>query len=636
MSNGRRLEHVRRTLFGDSMGLGLFLGALCWFALTWQVGFFITDSYAVANTLVNVASGHLYIEQIEYSLTLGSSQPGLHIHDGRVFGRNYGAVYLALPLYLLLEGLSAVADLRVVASGGLSLAILGCAHQIGVVLERRKQATIVGSVLGAAVFLLSLSSATVLAPRWAGLLALQLMTALAGAAIGVVLYRLFRSMDGRRVGMAVGLTAVVASPVGFWATVPKRHVLTAALATVTVACFYVSRADNRRVSRQARASAYVAAGFAAAVHAGEGAVLLGLLVPLDLATAPSNSRRDLAVVAGGLLAGLTPFLLTNALISGNPLLAPRWLESFNGGTIGPGGTVQTAVSATVTTAGPATQFASATLAPVAGSIRWAAIPLQLVDAARAILERVVESVAVVTDTERLYHVFVRSGRIPGVRYRLNDNAVVELTMLESLPVGGALVVGATVALRQGRSKLSGPKETMTRVVRALRSQPARATDLLVVGYIGALTVAYLPRLPLFSQITVRYLLPTVPLWLYVLVRLPPVRAAVKEGWRGAVGGYLGGLTVGGVALVASVEVLGLALGEALQFHALVNLGLAGLTVLALAVGWLRDRPTYGGVALGVTAAATTVLLSLMGLSYFQWGPYLVSLSKRFSAFLGLL
>lgn len=636
----RGLRRIRTVVFGDRLGVALFLGTLCWVALTWRVGFFISDTYAVANTLVNVASGHLYIDHVEYSLSLGSSQPGLYVHGGRVFGRNYGEVYLALPIYWLLDGLSTLADLRVAATGGVSLALLGCAHQLGGVLDRRPAALLAGSGLALGTFLSGVAWAGALDPRWSGLLALQLTTALAGAAVAVALYRLLAAIRSRRLGVAVGVAAVAASPVGFWATLPKRHVLTAALATVTVASFYASRRRADRTGRVARAGAYAAAGFAAAIHAGEGAVLVGLLAPIDLLTAPANGRRDLGVAAAGLAVGLAPFLLTNALISGNPLLAPRWMQSFNGGSIGPGGVVQTSTGGGGASPVAAVGGAAATaglFTALLGSVSTAlaAIP-DLAGGLSAVFDRIVRSLAVATDLDRLYHVFVRSGRIPGVRYRLNENAVIELTMLESMPVGGAIAASVAVAAARTSSLLDRPRSALVAAVASLRTDPRRQTDLLALAYVGALTVAYLPRLPLFSQITVRYLLPTVPLWLYLLGRLDPVGRAVTERARWAGAGYVLGLLVGGAALVAILGAIDPALGEAMQFHALVNLGLAVLTAVALLVGPATSRLRPAAVSLGVTAAATTLFLGLAGLVYFPYGPPVLPVSEFLAGLLPLL
>jgi hypothetical protein len=663
---GRGLRRVRDLTFGGRVGLALFLASLCWFGLTWRLGFFITDTYAVANTLVNVASGHLYIADIEYSLTLGS-QPGLHSHGGRVYGRNYGQVYLSLPAYLLLNAVSVVADLRITVSGAFSLALLGACHQAGGVLDRRPLAVVIGSALAAMSFALSLWWAATVPTRWTGLLALQVTSMLASAALGVVLYRLGTALYDRRAGIALGVAVVVASPIGFWASIPKRHALTAALAALTVACFYASRTRTDRSGRAARAGAYLAAGFATAVHSVEGFVLLALLLPVDLLTAPANGRRDLGLVAAALIVGLLPFLLTNTLISGNPLIAPRWLDSFAGGTIGPDGVVQpptgeadgtttTVPDGDTETTATSNGTAETTTAP-SGSDSTTAPPEPgdssgPLDSVEAVLSTVLaginlavgyasESLHTALDADRLYHVFVRSGRIPGLRYAKNGEAVVELTLIESMPIAAGVVagvgaVGSWVNKRMRtwlRAAASTPRRALARLWRH-RTDPVAGTDLLVAGYLTAFTLVYLPRLPLFSQITVRYLVPTVPLWLYLLARIDRVRQPVTTAWRATASAYVAGVVVGSALLVAVLSALNPALGEALQFHALVNLALAASALAGVVAA--RDRPRIAATTLALAAAGTTVLLALLGLSYFPYGSAVHPVSELLAELLVLV
>ena len=53
-------------LFGDRVGLGVFLVAVVFLGLCWRVGFFITDSKTVANLLANVADGRLAVVETPY------------------------------------------------------------------------------------------------------------------------------------------------------------------------------------------------------------------------------------------------------------------------------------------------------------------------------------------------------------------------------------------------------------------------------------------------------------------------------------------------------------------------------------------------------------------------------------------
>lgn len=611
----------RDRLFGDRVGLALFLGALCWFALTWRVGFFISDTYAVANTLVNVASGHLYIDHIQYSLSLGSSQPGLQIFEGTVYGRNYGQVYASLPLYWLLEALSAVVELRIAAAGTMSLLLLACVTQVGSIVDRRPAAILLGSVVAIVVFVVNVLWARSLDPQLTGLLALQGTMAVAGGFVGVLLYRLVAAIADRRVGLGLGTIAVVATPVGFWATIPKRHVMTAAFTMAVLYGFYVSRRRTDRRGLLARGGAYAAAGLAASIHGGEGAVLVFVLAVIDLLSAPSNGHRALTAAFGGLLIGLAPYLVTNTLISGSPFLSPRWLRPFSGGSIGPGGQVQRAVA-------PVGVAAAVGVLGIVETL-WDL----LANAVRVIWRYVSEGLAAVGDPERLYHVFVRSGHIDGVAYGRNDYEVIELTVLESMPILGGMV--AAVSLAAERLRSAPPLDGLDRAIGSLRSDPVRQTDLLALALVGGLTVPYLPRLPLFSQITVRYLLPTMPLWLYLLGRLPPVRTALSTRFHHAAGAYLLCVTVGGVVLVGSFAWLGVAIGEAMQLHALVNLALAASTGGALLIAARWERPVVGAIAIGVAAAATTLLVGLAGLEYFAYGRPLLPITRLLSGLVPL-
>jgi len=121
--------------FGDRTGLALWFGMVVALGLTWRVGFFITDSYAIANALFNVADGRLAITEIQYSLTLGS-QPGLHESGGKLYGRNYGQVFLALPVVWGLQAATVLVPLHLVLAAGWSLAILALARQVATILDR--------------------------------------------------------------------------------------------------------------------------------------------------------------------------------------------------------------------------------------------------------------------------------------------------------------------------------------------------------------------------------------------------------------------------------------------------------------------------------------------------------------------
>jgi len=276
-----RLVAAGRWIFGDRPGLVLWLGLVCWFGLTWRVGFFIQDTYAVANTLVAMADGQLHVTELRYSLTLGS-QPGLHQYGGRFYGRNYGQLALAVPLVWALEAGAVVVAPRLLLTGlwaGFGLVLVTQLAEFGRFDRGRTRA--VGSVLVVAVFVASVLTATALPADRLALAAFQLSTILLAATAGLLLYRLVDHFHGRRAGLAAGVVVAVATPVGFWSTLPKRHTLVAALVLGVVYAFAVSRSREGDAALRARAGAYAMAGYITWVHAFEALFVVVVLATVE-------------------------------------------------------------------------------------------------------------------------------------------------------------------------------------------------------------------------------------------------------------------------------------------------------------------------------------------------------------------
>ncbi|WP_276273844.1 hypothetical protein [Haloarcula litorea] len=629
----------------DRHGLALWLGLLCWFGLTWRVGFFIQDSYAVANALVALADGHLYLTELRYSLTVGS-QPGLHRVDGLLYGRNYGQVALAVPLVWLLEGLSVAVAPRILLAAvwsGLGLGLVATVSRLpSVDTERTRR---VGGLVVALLFVGSVLTATDLPRERLALAALQLSTMAVAAAGCVGLYRLVRLWHGRRVGLAAGAVLGLATPVGFWATIPKRHALVGTLVVWAVYAFAVSRRASGTKARRARAAAYALGGLVAWVHAFEAFFLVTTLGAVDLLTARSTGPRTVAAVGVALLVVATPMLATNYAISGNPVEPPRLLPDAEagsevptprGGDGGTGGGTDGGATGTPGGGGTEAPASGDTATPGSGdtgppgggsdpslldSVREAAGP------ATAIAEEsVIEGVGVLGQPERVWHIFVRSGHVPGLRYELNDHAVIDLALLEATPLLGALAVFPVLAGR--RVSRSGDELLGTLDP---RSWPARRqTDLLVAAVAVVLAVVYLPRLPLFSQLTVRYIHPVVPLAVYGVARLPAVRRAADRRPRSLAAAFLAAVGAALAVVLAGIVGLDLALGEAVQYHALLNLATA--TVCAVVVtgrSVVPDRVSGRAVpvALALPAGFGTAYVLLAGLVYFRYGSYAFDLVR---------
>lgn len=584
--------------FGDRYGLTLFLAGLCFFALYWRVGIFITDNYTIANAVVAVGDGHLWLDEAVYGGTLDT--PGMHEVDGRFYARNYGHVVAAVPFLWMLEGVSVVADPRIALAALFSLGLLALALQVGALVGRQRSFAYGGSAVALLAFGANLTVATPLADRWLALVALQVSTMVAAALAGVVCYRLLARWYGTRVGLAAGVALVVATPIGFWASIPKRHVPMVLLTLVALYGLARSRRAGPK-TLQFRAVAYAAVGLAAWLHAAEALLLLFVLAAVDVPSAPRNDPRALAVVAGAFALSLLPFLLTNFLISGEALRPPRMLPRVDGGVpaLAGGGSGGGAGGggAGGGGAGGNLELLSDVVAPLS-----------------ILLTQLVEGFHVsLSGDGSIYHTLVQGGYLEGV---VSDDGgeTLNLAVLESAPLVAAalsLPVVAVGAVRQ-------------RGVAALEAwwHSERGPVDLAVLLLGLLTTfLYITRLPLHAQVTVRYLLVLFPLLVYAVARVPAVRRAIERqtsvlGWS-----YAATVLVGGQAFLLWLWLVDAALGEAIRLHGLVGLAVAapGAVLVVAATAVEDDRLDAATAAwLGVAAGVATGFLLLSGVDYFAY------------------
>ena len=642
----RYLTAVGRLVFGDRTGGTLWLGVVLVLGLGWRVGFFITDTYPIANAVANLADGRLAMQStdFQYSLTLGT-QPGLHRYEGAYYARNYGAVATAVPILWLLEAFSFVAAPRLV---------LAAAWSVGVCLFWRELARrldqpalrVVGSVVAVVAVLGAALSATELGQSQLALAALQLSTLFAAGLAAVLSYRLASTLHGRRVGVVAGIGLALATPVGFWATIPKRHVLVTALVFASVYAFTRSRQLSGRRSDLSLAAAYGTLGLLAWVHAFEGFFLTVSLFVVDVLTEPRKGKRRIAVVAGVFGLSLLPMVVTNVLISGNPLLPPRLLPNVGpggvelapdgpsdagGGGSGDGRSNSGSSSDNTGGGGGIVDGFVQLLSPLLGLFAFAElVGSELLFIGNYALETVTDGLRVSQEVDRLWNVFVRRGYYEySGRLAVNDFEMIDLTVLESTPVIGALVTlpgVLVVRLRDGVGSLG-------------RLAPGRQTDLLVVTYVGVLTVVYLPQLPLFSQLTVRYLLPVIALLAYCVVRVPRVRTAIEDAPRLLTIVYAGTVVLGTILFVVVLGGLDPGLGEAVQFHALVNLAAATVLGLTVTVGTTAPSRIPSRVVAAALAAAGGVATSyvfLASLEYFAYGQYAFDLVRVVARYVWIL
>ena len=583
-------------VFGDRVGSVLFCGALLFFLSYWRIGIFVSDTYTIANTLVAVADGHLHIARIVYGPSSGTT-PGMHVADGRLYGRNYGLVFFALPFLWVIEGVTTVADPRVAISALWSLLALEVCLRLGSILGSERAFALLGSSVALASLAGNVAVATPLDPRWFPLVALQVSTMVAAALVGVLVYRLLARVYDRQVGVVGGSVTVLATPVGFWASLPKRHALTALLVLCVCYCVYRSRsAATARAACPFRALAYAWVGASAWVNAMEALVLFVALVAVDLPTARSNDRRTLGVLVGAFCLSLVPFVLTNVAITGNPLTPPHLLESYTAeGQLATSGE-------TVASGGARTGWS------VTGLIGTAVARVEY-------LSLVYEGAFLaVSEPDRLVRTFVRSGYIERIAEKDGHEAI-NLTVLESMPVAGALLALPAILVcrwRRGR--------TAVRSLRRRVKHPARVLDALAIGYATGLTFVYFPWLPNYAMVTVRWLLPVFPLAVYGALRLRVLRRAVTTRWKATCWTYAIMVLIGGQLLLAAVALTDATLGEASQLHAwiglLAGLALGGTTTIAVV---RRGRSTDRGLAIsfGLAAGVGTVFVLLSGLVYFS-------------------
>ena len=629
---------ILEKLFGDYLGATLFLVALAWFGLYWEIAFLSNDEMTFANTLINLVDGHLYIDWTMYGPDSGAT-PGTYKSGGRVYGRNYAMVVVAAVWFLLLKTISLVADVRIVLVGLWSLSLVGIGAGVGTWLDRRREGVLLGTGLATMLFMLNLLVASPIERQWLPLIALQLTTAIAAALIAVILYRLASRLYSRRVGVFCGLTAAVGTPIGFWATAPKRHSVTALFVVGTMYTLYRSReASDTGPAMRYRALTYVWVGMATWLHAAEGLILLLAILAVDLPTARSNSPRHLLLVGASLFVSLIPFFVTNYLISGNLLEPPRLLTSFRGNEDlingadqatpdgGSGSTGNSGGSEGGGTAGNAASSGSGgggggsgSSSGVEGSDIW---NIQFAKPFIKLQEQFEKSFAAFTDLELLWQVFVRWGYDPTLPS--SHDPSVNLSIAESMPILGTVL---TVPVLVVRKLLSGID------VRGIKSptawSPVRVIDVFTCVYAILLLGVFLERLPVHFMRTVRYFHPLYAIGVYWLVRLPVVRRTVTTRWQSLSAASVGTVLLGVPLYLVNIDSGNLVLGESIQLYALVALAWSGVVAVWAVAGTALDRfERSGSLVLGVSIGLMATFLLVSGLALHPTtGEFLLPISR---------
>ena len=603
---------------GDRRGLAVFLGALCYIALLTRVGIFITDTYTTANAFVALTEGQLVIERAVYGGSLDT--PGMHVVDGQFYGRNYGQLVLSLPIYWLLRGVSLLADLRIALVGAWSLALLWLSIVLGRLLEYRRAFTLGGAAFALVLFLANVAVATPIPGEIVPVLAMQLTSVLAGALVALVAYRLVAWLATPRSGVVAGVLVVLATPIGFWAPIPKRHVFTTLCVLLALFAFAKSRDPETPRRDLVHGGSYAATALLAWIHAPEALVLFTALLLADLATSPTARYRALPIVGGMFVLALIPFFVTNFLIAGNPFVPPRLLKIFDvadqGGVVDPGsgnggGSGSDSGGGSGSGGDPSApsggESGGGSGGVIPGIVGILSAMLDAAVAASAVfLELLVGGFETATDrTGDLYRTFVRSGYV--ISNRSASTETINLSVLESAPVLGGLLLAPLGA---------ATRHTRVRFDRERLQQPGPATGLAMGLFTVLFALLYVERLPLHAQVTVRYLLPLYAVGVVGLVLLAPIERVCEQETRTFAWTTAGGVLVGGQVLATVVLSMGLAVGEAFQLHALAGLVLAGiLAISAVATAYTDRADRVVAAALGLTTAATVVFSLLTVTAY---------------------
>jgi uncharacterized membrane protein YgcG len=610
-------RRVGRRAFGDRLGLVLFLASLCFVTLTWRAGVFITDNFTLVRGLEALGQGRVWLD------TAGPDSfvaPGTNVRDGYVYGRNYGQLVISLPALWALQAVDSVVNLHVALVAGWHLLALALVVQASKLTEYKRPLLYGGTGLVVASFLANAALVRTFTDASLALLALQLTSAVAAGLVAVFCYRLLERRHGPRVGLFAGATVVAATPVGFWATIPKRHVFSALVLVAVLYAFARSRDADAAPTVPGlgpvpvyRAGAYALVGLFTTIHAAEALFVFFALVIVDIPTAPSNDRRTLEIVVGVFTLSLVPLLVTNSLVTGEMLRPPRAMGdrgitapaqenltgSGGGGGSSGGGTGSGGGSDGGTSGALGTRLEEFIVGLGAG-------PVGVI--VGQILQISTDSLAEFANLETISRTYIFSS-IDGISEEAQFVGI-NLSLLEAGPVLGAAVGAIVGGIAGGFTRLR---------------QSLDATDALTVLFGGGFVLIYNSRLPLNTQVTVRYLLVLYPLGIVLLARAATTRRLLETQRSPLLWSYAVGVALGSQLLLAYFVVGQYAVGEAARIHALLGFGLGTVAAIAT-VASVADRriEPVAAAALGLAAAAGTVFLLLTGLVHFGFiGEYVL-------------
>jgi hypothetical protein len=659
----------KKLLFGSDTGLTLFLGSILFFSLLWRTDVFLSDSFAVANALIAASRGDVVISTFVYGPESGV-MPGMLVGNGKLVARNYGQVAAALPVFLALTGLTVVAKLHSVLLAVWSLVLYAFLSK----LAAQTQIVTRWRVAGTVVVLASIN-AVVLDPipsRMTAYVSLQMTTMIAAALSVVFFYRLTRTIADSRTALLSSVALAVASPVGFFATVPKRHSFSVLFLLAGMFLLYRARiADDIRYSNWYRAGAYSTTGLLTWIHAPEGATLLFAIVGTDVVSSRRNNLLGLAYGLSGLLISLVPFFITNVFVSGNPFLPPRLLPEYEGdpglisdspsgdtgtgggdtgggggdtggggGDTGAGGGDTGAGGGDTGTGGGGSVGGGnqpGVIESVVGLFdKLVAVVYILLTSAGGAIRNLLSVVAnvtsmVATEVEtstgillnrtRSSQIFLRRGYYPGVSKF--DPEASNLSMLESMPILGVLSAG-----------VAGIPDLSVARVRRWYHSPAFTPDAVGLIYSVGLLLLAGARLPIEESFTVRYLHPLYAFGLYLLCRSRFVRTILREQESTIKRAFVATVVIGIPSYTFGILTSAAVLSEAVQLYAttafIIGVTVSLTTVLSVLsdVGGQRKTAIVFGAAAGIVTVYLVVFSTVVVGTEHNFLPVLEAISKH--------
>jgi hypothetical protein len=252
--------------------------------------------------------------------------------------------------------------------------------------------------------------------------------------------------------------------------------------------------------------------------------------------------------------------------------------------------------------------------PALGIDLEALVPAEFVSLLQIGILQYVAGLQIAADqTDRLVTVFVRWGEASSDPGHIRIDQGTDLSVLESVPLGGAL--------------LAAPVAFGARVLRQ-RSDPRTwdvdATDSFVLVAAVLFVTLALPSLPVHTMFTVRYLHPLYPLLVYGIFRQRAVRNALTNhtdyGLWGFEAAALFGTPIAFGAVLLDDSFFPPPEGVLVNWVGLVALGAAAAVAascLASAVDDRAERVT--ALSLGVAAGVTTTYLVFAALYVFHFG-----------------